>query len=200
MSEKTAEITQLLALWRGGDDAAQNQLWSLVYSELRALARGVLGKKGLRGRQGTTTLVHEAFLRLVGSGSEMSFADRGHFYAVAVRAMRFVLVDEARRRMTRKREGEAYATELPEEPVDPSQHRPEDVLAIHQALGRLGTIHPRYEKLVEARYFAGFSLDETAELLEVSRPTVIRDWKACRTWLFSELQMRQASGAASTAP
>ncbi|MEM1182447.1 MAG: ECF-type sigma factor [Acidobacteriota bacterium] len=190
-----ADITRMLALWRTGDGEAQDKLWPLIYDELMGLARGVLHRQGQRGRHGTTTLVHEAFLRLIGSDSDISYADRGHFYAVAVRAMRFVLVDEARRRLAKKREGEAKAAEMPEEPADPSQHKPEDVLAIHTAIEKLGKINPRYERLVEARYFAGFSVDETAELLEVSRPTVVRDWRAARSWLFSELHHSQAASA-----
>lgn len=181
------DITLLLSRWRGGDAEAQEALWPVIYHELKALARGVLNREGQRGRHGTTTLVHEAFLRLVGSDAD-AWNDRGHFYAVATRAMRFVLVDEARRRLAKKREGDQHAVEFSEDDVDPMDHRPEDVLAIHQALERLSKINPRYEKMVEARYFAGFSVDETAELLEVSRPTVVRDWRAVRTWLYSELR------------
>lgn len=190
------EITQLLGRWRGGDAAAQEELWPVIYHELKTLARGVLNREGHRGRHGTTTLVHEAFLRLVGSKSEVEWNDRGHFFAIAAHAMRHVLVDEARRRLSKKREGDQHRAELspevPSEATDPTTHRPEDVLAIHQALERLALINPRYEKLVEARYFAGFSVDETAELLDVSRPTVVRDWRTVRTWLYSELQ-NQAS-------
>ena len=190
------EITQLLGRWRGGDAAAQEELWPVIYHELKTLARGVLVREGQRGRHGTTTLVHEAFLRLVGSSSEVEWNDRGHFFAVAARAMRYVLVDEARKRLSKKREGDLNAAELPEElPSDPTAHRPEDVLAIHQALDKLGKLNPRYEKLVEARYFAGFSVDETAEILEVSRPTVVRDWRAVRTWLFGELRGFGGDGA-----
>lgn len=182
-----SEITALLGRWRDGDKGAQEELWPLIYDELRGLARGVYQGHGQHDRQGMTTLVHEAFLRLVDSDSEAADADRGHFFAIAVRAMRFVLVDEARRRLSKKREGDQHATELPVEPADPTQHRPEDILAIHCALEKLSQVHPCYEKLVEARYFAGFSVEETAELLDVSRPTVVRDWRAARTWLWSEL-------------
>ncbi len=181
------EITRLLRDWRGGDDHAQEQLWPVIYSELKILARSVL-KRGASPDLGATTLVHEAYLRLVGSSSEVDWNDRGHFFAIAARAMRFVLVDEARRRLAKKREGEAPVAELPEDTVDPTSHRPEDVLAVHEALDRLAEINPRYEKLVEARYFAGLSLDEAAEALGVSRATVVRDWRAVRIWLYGELQ------------
>ncbi len=180
------EITMLLSRWRGGDAAAQERLWPVIYRELKTLARSVL--RGGRGRLGATTLVHEAYLRLVGSSSDVAWNDRSHFFAVAARAMRYVLVDEARRRLAKKREGEATPAEIPEDAVDPIAHRPEDVLAVHQAMKRLAKVNPRYEQLVEARYFAGFSIDETAEALGVSRPTVVRDWRAVRTWLYGELQ------------
>lgn len=181
------EITQLLRDWRGGSPQAQEELWPVIYRELKGLARSVLRHRE-RAQLGATTLVHEAYLRLVGSSSEVDWNDRGHFFAVAARAMRFVLVDEARRRLTKKREGDAVQVEIPEDAADPTTHRPEDVLAVHEALERLAKINPRYEKLVEARYFAGLSIDETAEALAVSRPTVVRDWRAVRTWLYGELQ------------
>jgi len=182
------EITQLLRDWRGGNDQAQEELWPVIYSELKVLAKSVLRRREPGNRLGATTLVHEAYLRLIGSSSEVDWNDRGHFFAIAARAMRFVLVDEARRRLTIKRDGEAPNATVPEDAIDPSAHRPEDVLAVHEALARLAKINPRHEKLVEARYFAGLSLDETAEALNVSRPTVVRDWRAVRTWLYGELQ------------
>jgi RNA polymerase sigma-70 factor (ECF subfamily) len=102
--------------------------------------------------------------------------------------MRFVLVDEARRRLSHKRDGVDTRAEIPEDCADPVGQPPEDVLAVHGALERLAKINPRYEQLVEMRYFAGLSVDETAEALGVSRPTVVRDWRAARTWLYGELQ------------
>ncbi len=184
------EITRLLRDWRGGSDQAQEELWPVIYHQLKTLARSVL-RRGGPPQLGATTLVHEAYLRLIGSSSEVDWNDRGHFFAIAARAMRYVLVDEARRRLAKKREGEAPVAELPDDAVDPTSHRPEDVLAVHEALDRLAKINPRYEKLVEARYFAGLSIDEAAEALAVSRPTVVRDWRAVRTWLYAELK-RQA--------
>ena len=185
------EITQLLRDWRDGSQKAQEELWPVICRELKTLARSVLRHRDASPQLGATTLVHEAYLRLVGSSSEVDWNDRGHFFAMAARAMRFVLADEARRRLTKKRDGEAPGVEVPEDAADPTAHRPEDVLAVHEALGRLAQINPRYEKLVEARYFAGLSIEETAEVLAVSRPTVVRDWRAARTWLYGELQ-RQA--------
>ena len=184
------EITQLLRQWRGGSHQAQEELWPVIYRELKGLAKSVLRRRSSSQSLGATTLVHEAYLRLVGSSSEIDWNDRGHFFAIAARAMRFVLVDEARRRLSQKRDGEAPSAELPDEVVDPAAHRPEDILAVHEALERLAKINPRHEKLVEARYFAGLSIEETAEALSVSRPTVVRDWRAVRVWLYGELQQR----------
>ncbi len=184
------EITRLLRAWRGGSDEAQEELWLVIYRELKILARSVLRRRAVP-QVGATTLVHETYIRLVGSSSDVDWNDRGHFFAIAARAMRFVLVDEARRRLALKRDGEVSVTKLPEDTADPTSHRPEDVLAVHEVLDKLAEIKPRYEKLVEARYFAGLSLDETAEALGVSRPTVVRDWRAARIWLYGELK-RQA--------
>ncbi len=182
------DLTRLLQEWRVGSSEAQEELWPVIYHELKSLARGVLRRRSGPAGLATTTLLHEAYTRLVGSGSKVSWNDRQHFYAVAARAMRFVLVDHARQRLSKKRGEGAPPAELAAEPADPTAHRPEELMAVHQALGKLAKIHPRYEKLVEMRYFAGFSVDEAADLLEVSRPTAVRDWRAARTWLYSELQ------------
>jgi RNA polymerase sigma factor (TIGR02999 family) len=189
MSRSSPEgITLLLRRCREGSPAAEQELWPVLYRELKILARSVLRGRAGRPRLGTTTLVHEAYLRLLGpAASGLEWNDRGHFFAVAARAMRFVLVDEARRRLAGKRDGVDTRAEIPEDALDPIAQPPEDVLAVHGALERLARIHPRYEQLVEMRYFAGLSVDETAEALGVSRPTVVRDWRAARTWLYGEL-------------
>lgn len=183
------EVTLLLRQWRGGSHEAEQELWPILYRELKILARSVLRGQAGKRRLGTTTLVHEAYLRLLGpAASSLEWNDRGHFFAVAARAMRFVLVDEARRRLAGKRDGVDTRAEIPEDHVDPIAQPPEDVLSIHRALERLAKINPRYEKLVELRYFGGLSVDEAAEALGVSRPTVVRDWQAARTWLYGELR------------
>jgi len=189
MSRSSPEgITLLLRQCREGSHEAEQELWPVLYRELKILARSVLRGQAGKRRLGTTTLVHEAYLRLLGpAASTLEWNDRGHFFAVAARAMRFVLVDEARRRLSHKRDGVDTRAEIPEDHIDPTGQPPEDVLAVHGALERLAKIHPRYEQLVEMRYFAGLSVDETAEALGVSRPTVVRDWRAARTWLYGEL-------------
>jgi RNA polymerase sigma factor (TIGR02999 family) len=190
MSRSSPEgITLLLREWSEGRPEAEQELWPILYRELKILARSVLRGQAGRRRLGTTTLVHEAYLRLLGpAAASLEWNDRGHFFAVAARAMRFVLVDEARRRLSHKRDGVDTRAEIPEGHVDSLTQPPEDVLAVHTALERLAKIHPRYEQLVEMRYFAGLSVDETAEALGVSRPTVVRDWRAARTWLYGELR------------
>lgn len=183
------EVTRLLHAWRAGDDQAHDELWQTVYDELRRLAKHVLYGKGPRHQP--TSLVHQAYLRLL--GSEVEWSDRRHFLAVAARAMRFVLADEARRQLTRK-----HGT--PPEPLgdrlaeiaDPLTRRPEEVLAVHQALERLAKIHPRHERLVELRYFAGLTVAEAAEVLEVHPRTLVRDWQSVRRWLYGALGARPA--------
>lgn len=186
------ELTRLLRAWHDGDENAQEELWPLVYGELKLLAHGIRRRhRGMaaHGAQ-TTTLVHEAALRLL--GAEIAANDRRHFFALAARAMRFVLVDEARRRLAKKRAAEQGAVELPAGLAGPADHRPEEILAVHQALAKLQQVHPRYEKLVELRYFAGMTVEEIAEVLEVSTPTVKRDWQAARRWLWGELHPQPA--------
>lgn len=187
------EITRLL---RAGL-SAEAELWPIVYGELKTLARAVLrGRRRPAGPQ-TTTLVHEAYLRLVGADAG-DWNDRQHFYAIAARAMRFVLVDDARRRLSAKRgsgqAGVALTGDLLEQAPGPACQRAEELLAVHQALDRLGAVNPRLVKLVELRYFSGFTVEETAEAMGVSRPTVVRDWRAVRVFLHGVLAEPGAGG------
>ncbi len=188
MAKNPGEITRLLHAWQDGSSEAQGQLWPILYDELRHLARGVLRRQGRGSRDQATSLVHKAYLRLL--GSQVEWSDRRHFFAIAARAMRFVLVDEARRQLSKKRgEGETLTLDSPLAQVaDPLDHRPEEVLAVHHALAKLAEIRPRHEKLVELRYFSGLSVKETANILEVTPRTVVRDWKTVRVWLHGELQ------------
>jgi len=188
-STDRGEITRLLHAWQRGSEAAETELWPILYDELRHLARGVLHRQGKAGSPegGPTSLVHKAYLRLL--GSDVEWSDRQHFFAIAARAMRFVLTDEARRRLAQKRDARET---LPldgavVETADPLARRPDEVLAVHEALEKLAAIQPRHEKLVELRYFAGLSVEETAGILEVTPRTVVRDWRAVRIWLHGEL-------------
>ena len=184
----SGEVTRLLVAWRQGSQKAQQELWALLYGELKGLARSQLRRS--RQRQGTTSLVHQAYMRLL--GNEVEWNDRNHFFAVASRAMRFVLIDEARKQLTSKRQAEVEAapvrlTGAIPEVADPVAYRPEEVIAVHDALARLAEINPRHERLVELRYFAGLTVGETADILGVTSRTVVRDWRAVRVWLHEEL-------------
>lgn len=183
-------MTRLLRAWHAGSSEARDELWAILYRELKGLARSALRRRDVgRPAHGTTSLVHQAYLRLL--GSDVEWQDRRHFFAVASRAMRYVLIDEARRQLADKRRMEQEApaellAELPEAAATAA--RPEEVLAVHQALERLAEVNPRHERLVELRYFAGLSVDETAEVLGVTPRTVVRDWKAVRAWLHLRLE------------
>ena len=179
-------LTGMLKAWSEGDETARESVWPRLYDELKVVARSVLRRQRRERGPSTTSLVHDAALRLL--DVEIDWNDRHHFYAAAARAMRFIVVDETRRRLADKRGGGQVAEALDDAIVDPNPKRLEEVMAVHQALQRLAKVNRRQEQLVELRYFAGLSVDETAEILGVSVPTVVRDWRAVRTWLHVELQ------------
>lgn len=166
----------------GEDRRALDALFSLAYEELRRLA-ATLRRHEPSATIQTTTLVNEAWLKLAGSRS-LGATDEQHFKRIAVRAMRQVLVDAARRRRANKREG--VAVELDHD-VLVSEQRSEWLLALDEALARLAQVSPRKAQMVEARFFGGFDVLETARLLDVSEATVMRDWRLARAWLASEL-------------
>lgn len=189
------EITLLLRSWSDGHRESQEELWSLLYNELKTMARSALRRQGGKGKIGATSLVHEAFLRLL--GNDVDWSDRRHFFAVASRAMRYVLIDEARRQLSSKRrqevgEGTAFGDAEAPEVANAIESRPEEVMAIHQALGQLGKINPRHEQLVELRYFAGLTVEEAADVLGVTPRTVVRDWRAVRLFLHHALGSQES--------
>lgn len=179
-------ITDLLADLRGGDRTAMDRLMPLVYEELRRRAHRQLTRAGSPNTLSTTGLVHETYLRLVHSPN-VAWEDRNHFYGVAVKAMRCVVVDYARRHSAQKRGGPARRVEL-DDGVLRVEEDAAEILAIHQALERLAGVDQRLGDLVELRFFGGLSVDETAEVLRVSQRTVKRDWSKARTLLFQLLQ------------
>lgn len=179
-----SEITRLLEAWKGGDPAAAEELFSLVYEELRALARRQMARGSSDVLQ-TTAVVHEAYLKLVDS-SGLRFADRGHFYAVASKAMRQILVDHARRRAALKRGGDRVRVDLDENRI-PIAERAAEILAVDQALTRLEKLEPGLVRVVEMRFFTGLSVDETATAIGSSPSTVKRDWQKARAFLYREL-------------
>ena len=181
----TGEITERLLALRGGDKEALNQLVPLVYGRLRAMAHARLTGRDPGASLDTTGLVHEVYLRLVDQ-SRVEWRDRQHFFAVAALAMRQIVVDRARRRGALKRGG-GVSVALLDEAASGVEARAEEILALDQALERLGALNERLVKMVELRFFAGLSIEETAEALGVESRTVNRDWRVARALLFQML-------------
>ena len=187
----SGEITDRLLAFRGGDKEALNRLLPLVYERLRAMAHARLAGQRPGASIDTTTLVHEAYLRLVDQ-SRAEWRDRTHFFAVAATAMRQIVVDRARRRGALKRGGGA-APSLLDESGPGVGARAEEILALDQALDRLGSLNERLVKMVELRFFSGLSVEETAEVLGIDSRTVNRDWRVARALLY---RMLTATGPA----
>lgn len=182
-------VTQLLAQLGRGDEAAWEPLMEIVYEELRQLARARLRFEP-DSTLGTTELVHEAYLRLASIG-QLKWQDRGHFFTIAARAMRRLLIDRARAGRRLKRGGGERTLSLPENAAgslaESVAASADDLIALDQALDRLATLNERQRQVVELRFFAGLNLHETAEALAVSVNTVKRDWSTARLWLNREL-------------
>lgn len=179
-------VTELLVAWKNGNNQALHQLIPIVYSELRRLASLQLNNERANHTLQPTALTHEVFLRLFGY-RRLTWQNRAHFFAVTAQLMRRILVEHARRRRAAKRGGDAQRVTLAEanaraEAVDV------DVMALHEALTRLEEIDARQCRVVELRYFAGLSAEETAEALGVSLATVKRDWRVAKLWLRRELE------------
>lgn len=176
--------------WRGGDEAALNELMPLVYDEVRRIAgRCMAGERGGRTLQ-ATALVNEAFLRLV-DVQRVNWQNRAHFLAMVARLMRRVLVDAARARQAEKRGGDAVRVTF-DEPLLAAVDRAADVIRLDDALEALTALDARKSQVVELRFFGGLSLEETAEALDVSTKTVMRDWEFAKAWL--EREMRGPTG------
>jgi RNA polymerase sigma factor (TIGR02999 family) len=184
----SGEITRLLIDWSSGDQAALDRLLPLVYDELRRLARSHMRRERPDHLLQTTALVHEAYLRLVDQKHVRS-QTRGHFFAVAAQVMRHVLVDHARARRRAKRGRGVQLVPLGDVAVL-SDDRAEELVAIDAALATLTALDPRKGRVFELRYFAGMSLEETAEALKVSPVTVARDWRMAKAWLRREIGPR----------
>jgi RNA polymerase sigma factor (TIGR02999 family) len=179
----TEPIAALIDAARSGDPAAFDELFAAVYQELRGLAH-VVGGDRMDRTLTTTEMVHEAYLKLLPSRGT-AWEGRQHFLRVAARAMRQLLVDGARRRAVRRREAERLGGGL--DPASVTELTPEDLVALDDALGRLQAMSPRQASVVECRLFAGLSVEETATALDISPPTVKRDWRTARAWLSQEL-------------
>jgi RNA polymerase sigma factor (TIGR02999 family) len=178
-------VTQLLMEWSHGDDAALTELTPLVYGELRRLAHHFMEGQRPDHTLQTTALVNEAYLRLVDQ-TNPRWQNRAHFFAVAARAMRQIVVDYARSQQSQKRGGGLLRIELDEAAiVSPAESK--EIIDLHEALERLATLDSRKAQVVELKYFGGLNYDEMAEVLKISRVTVRRDWEFARLWLYTEL-------------
>jgi len=178
-------IAQLLTHWADSDPAGREQLVPVVYEELRRLAHHYMRGEREGHTLQTSALVNEAYLRLAGINS-VQWRDRAHFCAMAATLMRRVLVDYARQRGRDKRGAGISVTTLDEDVVAPETAV--DVVALDEALERLGVVDPQQSRVVELRFFAGLSVKETAEALGISPATVKRDWATAKLWLYTELK------------
>ncbi|MGE0441193.1 MAG: sigma-70 family RNA polymerase sigma factor [Gemmatimonadales bacterium] len=177
-------VTQLLSRVASGEEGALDQLFPLVYAELRRAAEGALRAERPGHTLQPTALVHEAYLKLV--GGSIPSRDRGHFLSIAARAMRQILVDHARRRRAAKR-GAGEAPVPLEIEVAGAGMPVDELIALDDALERLSAVNPRLRRVVELRYFGGLSEEEIATILEVTTRTVQRDWTKARAWLYREV-------------
>ena len=179
------EVTQLLAHWSQGDDNALAELTPLVYEELRRLAHHFMEGQRSDHTLQTTALVNEAYLRLADQ-TNPSWQNRAHFFAVAARAMRQILVNYAKASQSQKRGGGVLKVDLDAVALISPQQTTE-ILDVHEALERLATLDSRKAHVVELKYFGGLKHDEIAEVLKISTVTVRRDWVFAKAWLYTEL-------------
>jgi RNA polymerase sigma factor (TIGR02999 family) len=187
-SGPTPDVTQLLVSWSGGDQAALEQLMPLVYGELRRVASSYLKRERSNHTLQSTALVHEAFLRLVNQ-RDVEWRNRAHFYAIAAQMIRRILVDYARSQHAEKRGAGAVKLALDEDAMAVPQQSDVDLdlLALNSALDRLSRLDARQSRIVELRFFAGLSVEETAEVMRVSPTSIKREWNTARAWLFREM-------------
>ncbi len=178
-------ITERLIAWSNGDAAALDDVINAVYQELRRLADRYLRKEPLDHTLQTTALVHEAYMRLIDQ-TQVTWQNRAQFFGVAAQMMRRILVDHARTRQREKRGGGAAKLSLDEAMNLPQRHSA-DLMALDDGLKSLAEIDSRKSRVVELRFFGGLSVQETAEVLNVSPQTVLRDWKLAKAWLYQEI-------------
>jgi len=176
------DLTGLLFEWRQGDETALEKLTPLVYDELRRIAHRYVRRERDGHTLQTTALVNEAYLRLAGQ-RKIEWQSRSHFFAVTAQVMRHILIDHARRRRYAKRGSDAPHVPL-DEAEGMTQQRAAELIALDEGLAELAKIDPRKSRVVELRYFGGLSMEETAEVLEVSLMTVRRDWRVAKAWLY----------------
>ncbi len=182
---ESQQITKLLVDWSAGNELAQDQLFPLVYEELRRMARRYMRRQPSGHTFQTTELIHEAYLKLANQ-EEKSWQNRAHFFGVAAKAMRHILVDYARSKQSQKR-GDWKARVTLGENVAISTESSDEMVALDDALKQLSTLDARKSRVVELKFFGGLNIEEIAEVLKISDKTVKRDWSFARTWLLRQL-------------
>jgi RNA polymerase sigma-70 factor, ECF subfamily len=179
------EVTRLLVSWSGGDENALEKLLPLIYRSLQKIAHSHLNREHSSHTLQTTALVHEAYLKMVDQHS-VDWKNRSHFFAIASQAMRRILLDYARKRISEKRGGEGEKISLDE--IDVASIAPDkNLLALDEALNELEKMDSQQSRIIELRYFGGLTVDETAEVLQISSRTVAREWAMARAWLLKYL-------------
>jgi RNA polymerase sigma-70 factor, ECF subfamily len=180
------EITERLIAWGAGDRAALDQLLPVVYQELRRMAGNYLRQENPGHTLQPTALVHEAWLRLIDQ-ARVDWRNRAQFFGVAAQMMRRILVDHAKAKHREKRGGDAVKLSL-DDVINLSRERAADLIALDDALDELTRVDERKSRVVELRYFGGFTIEEIAQILEVSPETVMRDWKLAKAWLYQQIR------------
>ena len=184
----THEVTKLLQAWSAGDEAALDKLTPLVHNHLRHVARRYMAAERTGHVLQTSALVNEAYLRLFDC-RQLDWRDRAHFFAVCAQLMRRILIDIARSSRYQKRGGGAPHISL-DEALGVGQQFNIEILSLNNALKALASVDPRKGRVVELRFFGGLSVEETAEVLNISKETVARDWRVAKAWLLRELSQR----------
>lgn len=183
---KDGEITQMLLELTDGNKEVVNQILPHIYDELRRLAGSYLRRERSDHTLQPTALVHEAYMKLIDQ-NRVKWQNRAHFFGIAAQVMRRILMDHARKHTAEKRGGDAEVLPIEEEILIVSEDRSSNLIALNDALDELAKMDPDKAKIVELRYFGGLSIEETAEVMGVSVPTVNRHWKMAKTWLYSQL-------------
>jgi RNA polymerase sigma factor (TIGR02999 family) len=187
-----SEITELLQAWKNGDRTAEEKLWPIVYSELKRAAHLQMGQERLSHTLQSDALVNELYLRLI-DWRKAHWQNRAHFFGMCARMMRQILVDHAHARGTQKRGGDAQKISF-EDVAIVSESKGPEVLLLDEALKHFAGLYPRQSEVIEMRFFGGLSVEETAEVLNLSPPTVVRDWSFGRAWLLSYMKGRLSCG------
>jgi RNA polymerase sigma factor (TIGR02999 family) len=191
VDQTSHDVTQLLHDWSEGDKQAAEQLMPLVYDELRRLARGYLRRERPDHTLQPTALVNEAYLKLIDQ-RRVNWQNRHHFFGIAAQMMRRILVDHAREHATEKRGGSRCKLSLDAADIPSTGERAQELVALDEALQKLAEVFPRKGRVVELRFFGGFSVGETAGVLGVSDKTVMREWESAKLWLYREMDSEGA--------